>query len=310
GLCDLGVHPILITTPEGEESKSLLRVEEIISQMVEHGCDRRTFLIAFGGGVIGDLGGFISSVFMRGISYIQMPTSLLAMVDSSVGGKTGVNTPQGKNLIGTFYPPKMVLTDPELLRTLPKRQVLSASAEILKTAAISDRQFFLDFSSQLELYLRENGKNDFSKAIISSCTFKAKIVSKDEKEAGHRQILNFGHTVGHALETFYGLDYLTHGESVAYGMLCAGYISHRFGHHAGLDSNLSTDEWERLRISIGNLSLPPVKNLDINMVLKIMKHDKKNQMGYYNFVLLEALGKPVISREVTDEYIKISLEQL
>ncbi|NQU68551.1 MAG: 3-dehydroquinate synthase [Candidatus Marinimicrobia bacterium] len=306
----IGIHPVIIQVPVGEESKSLTRVERVVSSMMDHHCDRSTWLITLGGGVIGDLGGFVASVFMRGISYLQIPTTLLAMVDSSVGGKTGVNTPQGKNLIGAFYPPKIVLTDPTFLKTLPVRQVFSAAAEILKTAAISDSVFFQEFSLQLSDYQKNPSSVHFSKAIISACRFKAQIVSQDEQESGIRRILNFGHTVGHALETFYGHEHLTHGESIAYGMLCAGYISYRFGKKSGLSIDLSTTDWEALKEAICKLPLPPLDNLNIDSVLSIMKRDKKNVMGMGNFVLLEALGKPVISHQVTDDYIKISLEQL
>ncbi len=305
-----GINPIVIQVPEGESTKSLLHAGRVISTMLDHHCDRSTWLVTFGGGVIGDLGGFVASVFMRGISYLQLPTTLLAMVDSSIGGKTGVNTDQGKNLIGSIYPPQFVLSYPEILKTLPARQIFSAAAEIVKTAAISDPVFLWQFSQQLSKYRDDPAGSDFSDAIVNTCRFKGDIVSRDERETGLRKILNFGHTVGHALETFYGNEYLTHGESVAYGMQCAGFISCRFGREAGMEESMPLNDWETLRDAIHGIPLPPLNRLDPDSVLTIMKQDKKNVSGNHNFILLQSLGKPVISRHVTDELIKISLEQL
>ena len=304
------IAPTVIFVDEGENSKSLKTAASIYSQLIQLGCDRSSYLLAFGGGVIGDLTGFIAATFMRGMPYIQIPTSLLAMVDSSVGGKTAVNISEGKNLVGVFYQPQMVLIDPQLLKSLPQREIYSAIAEIIKTASIYDHSFFNILSSIITSYNETGDVSLFTEAIFESCKIKSEVVSQDEKESGIRKILNFGHTVGHALETTLGHGNIRHGEAVAYGMLCAGCISNKYGTACGLSQNLSENNWQALQNLIHLLPLPDIKIIDTDQIIQIIRHDKKNMGDIRNFILLEEPGKPVISSLVSEEIIKISLEKV
>lgn len=304
------IAPAVIFVDEGENSKSLKIAESIYSQLIQLGCDRSTHLLAFGGGVIGDLTGYIAATFMRGMPYIQIPTSLLAMVDSSVGGKTAVNISEGKNLVGVFYQPQMVIIDPHLLKSLPHREIYSAIAEIIKTAAIYDSSFFNNLISIITSFNDSGDVTVFTEAIFNSCKIKSAVVSQDEKEGGIRKILNFGHTIGHAVETSLGHGNIRHGEAVAFGMLCAGFISHKYGTACGLSQNLSENNWRALQELIRLLPLPDIKIIDSDHIIKIIRRDKKNMGDIRNFILLEELGKPVISSLVSDEIIKISLENV
>ncbi len=305
-----GIDPEIIFVPEGESSKSLGTAEKYYSKLANLNCDRSAWLLAVGGGVIGDLTGFLAATYMRGVSFVQIPTSLLAMVDSSVGGKTGVNIPEGKNLVGAFYPPRMVIIDPEILKSLPPHEIISASAEIIKYGLISDPEFFHWFGDEITGYLEDNRLPDFSKAILHSCRIKAEIVSQDERETGLRQILNFGHTIGHALETLGGHCRLRHGEAVAYGMLCAAFISTLQEEDTGMEKRLSENHYEMISRTIRRLPLPAILPPEASQIIRIIKHDKKNRHGVLNFVLLEEPGKPVISTALKEEVIKLSLEQL
>ncbi|MBC8479293.1 MAG: 3-dehydroquinate synthase [FCB group bacterium] len=210
-----GFISITITMPEGEQSKTIGQVNDLYEQLLSHNCDRSTTFIALGGGVVGDVTGFVASTFMRGVDYIQIPTTLLAMVDSSVGGKTGVNLPRGKNLVGTFYQPRLVLIDPNLLHSLPLRDIVAGLAEVLKYGAIHNKDFFIKTAENLQLLSSLVSEAPITETIAESCRIKAQIVSEDEKETGLRRILNFGHTIGHALEIGNTRPVLRHGEAVA-----------------------------------------------------------------------------------------------
>ena len=214
-----------IIYPDGEEAKSLTALEGIYSQLIEMGCDRSSTFLALGGGVVGDITGYIAATFMRGVDYIQIPTTLLAMVDSSIGGKTGVNLPEGKNLVGAIWQPKAVVIDPELLHSLPKREVTSAFGEVIKYGAILDRELFDLISENLDDLINLKNPTLIMEVISRCAKLKADIVAEDEREGDNRRILNFGHTIGHALETHFGFDTLRHGEAIAYGMLVAGKLS-------------------------------------------------------------------------------------
>jgi 3-dehydroquinate synthase len=279
-----GIDVDTIIIPNGESSKSLEDVNKLYSQLINLQCNRQSKIIALGGGVIGDIAGFVASTFMRGIDYIQIPTTLLAMVDSSVGGKTGVNLTQGKNLVGTFYQPKMVLIDPNILQSLPKRDITSGLMEVIKYGAIWDKSLLVYLSNQLKSNL-DNDAEFYTKIITQSCKIKAEIVSKDEKEQNQRKILNFGHTFGHALEQYLGYQ-ISHGEAVGYGMMFAIELSLKYLKVKIKDLRLLID-------TISLLPLPKFQILDIDKIISFMQTDKKNQNETINFILLNNIGETV-----------------
>ena len=298
-LNESGFNCDYITLPLGEASKSLNEFSRVISQMVEFGCDRKTTIIALGGGVVGDVSGFVASSFMRGIDYYQIPTTLLAMVDSSIGGKTGINIAEGKNLVGAIYQPKGVLIDPVILESLPQEEVFAGLGEIIKYGAIWDKAFLIDISTWLE----DIDSFPFEDAIRKSCKIKAEVVSKDEREGDLRRILNFGHTIGHALESHLGYGKIRHGEAVALGMKCAGFISQKL-------NLLSKEELSTLNQTINRLPLPQLPHINGNHLMPFIKTDKKSEKGVLNFVLLDGLGNAISSTDVTEELIQESLKVL
>ena len=298
-----GFQVELVVLPDGEKAKSLSALEGIFSQLMEMDCDRSSTFLALGGGVVGDAAGFIAATFMRGVDYIQIPTTLLAMVDSSIGGKTGVNLPAGKNLVGVIWQPKAVVIDPKLLESLPEREISSAMGEVIKYGAILDRDIFDLISSNLEDLLKLANPELLTKVIGRCAKLKADVVAEDERESGKRSILNFGHTIGHALETNFGFDTLRHGEDIAYGMLVAGKLSIEFG-------GLSPDEYGLLEQSIKRLPLPTLPDFDINKIIEIMAADKKVKDGNINFVILSNIGETKIVDSITKEKIIEVLKQL
>ena len=298
-LNESGFNCDFITLPVGEASKSLNEFSRVISQMVEFGCDRKTTIIALGGGVVGDVSGFVASSFMRGIDYYQIPTTLLAMVDSAIGGKTGINIAEGKNLVGAIYQPKGVLIDPVILESLSKKEVMAGLGEIIKYGAIWDKAFLIDISTWLE----DIDSFPFEDAIRKSCKIKAEVVSKDEREGDLRRILNFGHTIGHALESHLGYGKIRHGEAVALGMKCAGFISQKL-------NLLSKEELSTLNQTINRLPLPQLPHINGNHLMPFIKTDKKSEKGVLNFVLLDGLGNAISSTDVTEELIQESLKVL
>ncbi len=283
------VHKILV--PEGETTKSLARAESIIGRMIARHADRTAFIVALGGGVIGDLAGFVAATYMRGIEYIQVPTSLLAQVDSSVGGKVAVNHPQGKNLIGAFLQPRLVVSDPGMLQSLSRRQFRAGLAEVIKSAIIADAGFFLDLESELPKILRLE-LNSLSRMITRSCAVKARIVEKDETEQGLRAILNYGHTLGHALETFHQYRGYLHGEAISVGMAAAA----RLALETGVCQQETVDRQERILHQAGL----PVKGRGepINAIWRIMQTDKKVQKGDRNFILTPNIGRARIIKKI------------
>ena len=298
-----GFQVELVVLPDGEKAKSLSALEGIFSQLMEIGCDRSSTFLALGGGVVGDAAGFIAATFMRGVDYIQIPTTLLAMVDSSIGGKTGVNLPAGKNLVGVIWQPKAVVIDPKLLESLPEREISSAMGEVIKYGAILDRDIFDLISSNLEDLLKLANPELLAKVIGRCAKLKADVVAEDEREGGKRRILNFGHTIGHALETNFGFDTLRHGEAIAYGMLAAGKLSIE-------DGRMKNEDFELLEEIIGKLPLPVLPEFDPNDILQIMQRDKKVRGGKIHFVLLEKLGKAVIVDDVAKRSIINAMERL
>ena len=271
----------------GEEQKSLINFEKILEFMLTHQFDRESLIIALGGGVIGDLGGFVASCYQRGIGVFQIPTTLLAQVDSSVGGKTAVNHSLGKNMIGTFHQPLEVICDISLLETLPKREFLSGIAEIIKYGVIGDLNFFCWLEENIDLLLNRNHLA-LKYAIKRSCENKRDIVSEDEKEQGKRALLNFGHTFAHAIENLTSYNTWLHGEAVSIGMCMAAELSNNLG-------MINQQSNTRLKNLLAKSGLPTRSDSTFNFdeFITVMSLDKKNTNGQINLILLDALGKAV-----------------
>ena len=298
-LIDLNYDCKFIVIPDGEIAKSLDEFSKIINKMILHECDRKTYIIALGGGVVGDVAGFVSSVYMRGVNYVQIPTTLLSMVDSSIGGKTGINIGSGKNMIGSINQPKAVYIDPNILKTLPKREITSGFGEIIKYGLIADKLFFDDLSKWLD----DIDNIPIEKCIENCCRIKANIVSKDERDRGIRKILNFGHTVGHALEAYFKFGKVKHGEAVALGMICSGYISYKL-------KMLDKETYERVKKTIYKLPLPKLENFDKKEVLKYLKNDKKFENKKLKFICLNDIGYAKITEKVDQKMIYESLWEI
>lgn len=283
--------------PEGERFKSLSVLERAVSFLAGNGFERTDVVVALGGGVVGDLSGFAAAIYMRGIPLVQMPTTLLAQIDSSVGGKTAVNLPFGKNLVGAFHQPTAVLIDTETLCSLPQRELASGFCEMLKQSLVAGPSLFNKTRRFLERGRVERDSfltSEFEELVAAHCSFKASIVANDEREsakrsdARSRRVLNFGHTTAHALEAITDYKFFRHGEAVGHGMLVAGEISKNLG-------LLSEAELESLREAVGLCGpLPRADSLDINLIIKALQHDKKSVGGQIHWVLLEKLGKPRI----------------
>ena len=289
-----------IEIPDGEQYKNLDWANSIYTALLINSFDRKSALVALGGGVIGDLTGFAAATFMRGVPFIQVPTTLLAMVDSSVGGKTGVNHPMGKNMIGAFYQPKKVLMDLEVLRTLPKEELLSGMAEVIKYGVIRDSSFFeyLDTNREKILSLDPDA---LGYIISRSCEIKAEVVSADEREGGLRAILNFGHTVGHAIETAENYT-MRHGYAVAIGMVYASRLAHK----TGLCDQSVPDRVETLIQSYGlptDLSALSRKPSSAEL-MATMQIDKKAEGGKVKFVLPKKIGEVVITKEWDEQQLQ------
>ena len=282
----------VITIKDGEHYKTIDTWSKIIDKLTAMRANRDTTIIALGGGVLGDIAGFAAATFMRGLPFIQVPTTLLAQVDSSVGGKTGVNHKEGKNLIGSFYQPAMVISDIDVLSTLPDREYKCGLAEIIKYGAIYDIDFFAWLESNMsELLIRAPEKLIY--AISRSCQIKANIVGEDEFEIGKRAILNFGHTFGHALENIMGYGELLHGEAVAIGMIIASKLS-----------PINSLERNRLISLIKSANLPHKIELnDENQMLDVMKTDKKVKNKKLRFVLLRSLGEAFVEEDLSEKEI-------
>lgn len=298
-LSEAGFYSITIDVPTGEKAKSFEEYQIVLSRMVEAGCDRSSVILALGGGVTGDLAGFAAATFMRGIDYFQIPTTLLAMVDSSIGGKTGINITEGKNLVGSIYQPKGVLIDPDMLNSLPRQEVVSGLGEIIKYGAIRDKAFLI----RISLWLEDIDTFPFEKAITRSCEIKAAIVASDEREGNLRRILNFGHTIGHALEAYLGYGKIRHGDAVSYGMTCAGWISNQLGY-------LSNSKYTILKNAIQKLPLPLLPKLDHDKMLSFVKKDKKTVSGKLHFVILNELGSAATTHNVTHDLMLKSLKEI
>jgi 3-dehydroquinate synthase len=280
---EAGFNVYAIEIADGEEHKNLDTLKGIYDRLIEFGFDRSSLLLALGGGVVGDITGFAAATFLRGVPFVQLPTTLLAQVDSSIGGKTGVNHEKGKNLIGAFYQPRMVIIDTTALDSLPKREYLSGLAEIVKYGVVLDGEFFEFLAKNIDNLLNRD-KDCLGKAIRRSCEIKASIVKQDEKETGLRAVLNFGHTLGHAVETLTGYKKYSHGEAVAIGMANAAKIAESMG-------LASRPDTERICAIIKMLGLPvelPV--FTASAYIDVLLHDKKTKDGGINFVFNRGIG--------------------
>ena len=286
-----------VILPDGEQYKTLISVEKIFTHLLEHKFSRNATLIALGGGVIGDMGGFAAACYQRGIDFIQIPTTLLAQVDSSVGGKTGVNHALGKNMIGAFYQPKAVIADTSVLDTLDDRQLSAGIAEVIKYGLIRDIAFFNWLEINMSLLVNRD-KQALAFAIERSCINKAEIVAEDETEAGIRAILNLGHTFGHAIETGVGYGEYLHGEAVAIGICQAADLSRRLG-------KLSNDDVDRIvnLLKCAQLPVIPPANLSAERYLELMSVDKKNVDGTIRVILLEKIGEASLPVAVEQELL-------
>lgn len=286
-----GVAVVPVTLPDGEAHKNWETLNRIFDALLENRCERNTALIALGGGVIGDLAGFAAAVYQRGVPVIQVPTTLLAQVDSAVGGKTGINHPLGKNMIGAFYQPLAVVTDTNTLATLPARELAAGIAEIIKYGLIRERQFF-DWLESNMTRLVQREPEALAYAIERSCAIKAEIVALDERETGERALLNFGHTFGHAIEAGLGFGGWLHGEAVAAGMVLAARLSQRLGLIAAGDT-------ARVSAILAAAGLPvKAPELGLARYLELMGHDKKVEGGRNRFILLKRVGDAFVSDEV------------
>ena len=293
-----GMSPKVLEVPVGERTKSFINLEKIIDQLLESKVDRDSVLIALGGGVIGDLAGFAGAVTLRGIKVIQVPTTLLSQVDSSVGGKTGVNVRQGKNLVGSFHQPSLVAIDTKVLQTLPSRQLFAGYAEVLKYGLIKDRSFFdwLELNGKKVL---EGDKLAQQFAIFTSCRIKAEIVEADEKEKNLRAILNFGHTFGHALEAEAGYDgNLLHGEAVSIGMVLAIELSKNLGYLSGQDAGRAVEYIRNIGLPTNINSIEGSTSWHPDGIIQHMQHDKKVSNGQLRFVLIKGIGEAYLTANV------------
>ena len=292
GLAAAGLDHRPVILPPGEATKDFAHLAELADAVLAGGAERGTLLVALGGGVIGDLTGLAASLLLRGLDFVQIPTTLLAQVDSSVGGKTGINTAQGKNLVGTFHQPRLVLADLAVLDTLPRRELLAGYAEVAKYGLLGDADFFA-WLEQHGGALVAGDRSLRQQAVRRSCAAKAAIVASDEREAGRRALLNFGHTFGHAIETAEGFGGLLHGEAVGVGLVLAFDLSARLGLCA-------PDDAARVRRHLAALGLPvaPPAGLDPRRLVALMAHDKKVRDGRIVFVLARGIGRAFVARDV------------
>lgn len=287
----------LLHIPEGEDNKTLATVERIFRAAVAHKLDRQSFIIALGGGVVGDVAGFAAAAFLRGIHFVQVPTTLLAQVDAAVGGKVGVNLDEGKNLVGAFHQPRIVIADVDTLTSLPGRELAAGLAEVIKYGAIDDLDLYHFLEDRMDRLLAGD-RAALMRVVARSCEIKARIVADDERETrGVREFLNFGHTVGHALEAIGKYTSLLHGEAVAIGMISAAMLSARL-------YGLPEAEVERLVSIIERAGLPVAPPpVDERQLLTVMRRDKKVRADKLRFVLLERVGEPVVTDDVPDELV-------
>jgi 3-dehydroquinate synthase len=295
-----GVSVIPIILPDGEAYKNTETLNKIYDALLQNRCERSTTLIALGGGVIGDLTGYAAATYLRGVPFIQIPTTLLSQVDSSVGGKTGINHPLGKNMIGAFYQPQVVLADIDTLKTLPARELSAGMAEVIKYGLIRDAEFFNWLEAHIE-QLMALEESAISEAIYRSCQNKADVVARDEHETGERALLNLGHTFGHAIENAMGYGVWLHGEAVGAGTMMAADLSQRMGW-------LSAAEVARIHALLTKAKLPlEAPKLGTDKYLELMQMDKKVADGQIRLVLQQGIGKSVITSDYDVDKLRATL---
>lgn len=302
-LAAAGFDPITITVPAGEKSKSMANVESCYDQLAAHRMERRSFVVALGGGVVGDLAGFVAASYLRGIPFVQIPTTLLAQVDSSVGGKVGVNLKAGKNLVGAFYQPKLVLCDLEAFDTLPEREFRAGLAEVIKYGIIRDAGLFEQLERELPKVLARDPAL-LADIVARCCEIKADVVSQDETETGPRAILNYGHTIGHALEALSSYGAYLHGEAISIGQVMASHISMK-------QTGLPESEFERIKRLFQQAGLPTTVSLGPEQreaLFRAMRLDKKVSNGRVKFVLARGIGRVEHGLEVEESLILEALD--
>ena len=300
-LSALGNAPILLSVPSGEQAKTLATVAQLYSGFAGARLDRKSLIVAVGGGVLGDMAGFAAATYMRGLDFVQVPTTLLAQVDSSVGGKTGVDLPEGKNLVGAFHQPRAVLIDPDTLHTLPDRERRSGLAEVVKYGIIYDEAFFTRIKNDMDLLLRGDA-DAITHIIARSCAIKADVVGQDETEQGLRAILNFGHTIGHALEAVTRYERWKHGEAISIGMVSACLI----GQEVGVTPPAVTRQTIEILQAAGLPTAFPA-DIPIDAVLDAAQQDKKTVGGKLRFVLAQGIGTVQVGCDVPEPALRAAL---
>ncbi|MCX7140368.1 MAG: 3-dehydroquinate synthase [Proteobacteria bacterium] len=292
-LRERGVAVVSVVLEDGERYKDWATLNRIYDALLQQGCDRKTTLIALGGGVVGDLAGFAAATYMRGIPFIQVPTTLLAQVDSSIGGKTGINHPLGKNMIGAFYQPRLVLADTGVLKSLPAREFSAGLAEVIKHGLVRDADFLGWLEQNMEKLLAGD-EDSRAHAVRRCCEIKAEVVAEDERETGVRALLNFGHTFGHAIESALGYGTWLHGEAVAAGMVMAADLSRRLGY-------IQPADVDRIVLLLQRAGLPVAPpDIELARFLELMGTDKKAEGGKLRFILLDAIGNASVRSDVPD----------
>ena len=297
-----GFAPQVVVMPDGEPSKRLATVEILAEKLAKLGADRKAVIVALGGGVVGDVAGLVASLYMRGVELVQVPTTVLAQVDASIGGKTGVNLVAGKNLVGTFHHPRVVLIDPTVLKTLPDREFRAGLYEALKCGVIGNVELFIRFEQNRARILKRDPA-ELEWLIAQSVKLKAEVVSADEHEGGLRRVLNLGHTIGHALEAETGYRKLLHGEAVGWGMIAATNIALSVGRTDSVTAGRIADAV----LSLGRL---PEVNVNTKKILARLKSDKKTQNGVVHFVLPREIGKVEIASDVPESAVLAAVEEL
>lgn len=297
-----GFAPQVVSMPDGEPSKRLATVEALAEKLAHLGADRKAVIIGLGGGVVGDVSGLLASLYMRGVEFVQIPTTVLAQVDASIGGKTGVNLVAGKNLVGTFYHPRVVLIDPTVLKTLPDREFRAGLYEALKCGVIGSVELFLRFEQNRARILKRDPV-ELEWLIAQSVKLKAEVVSADEREGGLRRVLNLGHTIGHALEAETGYRRLLHGEAVAWGMIAATNIALTVGRTDSVTAG-------RIADAILGLGRLPEVNVSPRRILSRLQSDKKTQNGVVHFILPREIGKVEVASDVPEKAVLQSVDEL
>jgi 3-dehydroquinate synthase len=300
-----GFAPVLISVPAGEKSKRIAVVEKCYDGLVAHRLERKSFIVALGGGVVGDLAGFVAATYLRGIPFVQVPTTLLAQVDSSVGGKVGVNLKAGKNLVGAFYQPRLVLCDLDTMRTLPEREFRAGFAEVIKYGIIYDARLFAQLERDMPKLLRREPQT-LAAVVARCCEIKADVVGQDETENGLRAILNFGHTIGHAIENISGYGKFLHGEAISIGQVATAKLSSGLMGLSGDDAGRIRDLFQRAGLPT-QIKLKPAQRQKLSAAMKL---DKKVSGGEIKFVLAKRIGRVVWGQRVAGELIGRVLDEI